>query len=175
MSHQHKCEHKTSVWCNHNCLFNKITNKLAIGLPLMNCDLLKLCQCGVVLHLPINSLLQLIPQLFDSVQVQWTGTPLHDWNSILCQMIHHSSCCVGSWIMLIIHWIVMHLRGYIDGKSAVPYFPPFWVVTCPLWPITGPPTWVFTPTGPPMSKTSAKPITRPVAVEQSTCINCFLF
>ena len=32
----------------------------------------------------------------------------------------------------------------------------------------------FHPTGPRMSKTSAKPITWPMAVEQSTCINWFL-
>ena len=79
------------------------------GLSLLKCDLLKLFQCGVVLHLPINSLLQLIPQMFDWVKVQWTGRPLHDCNSILCQMIHHSSCCVGSCIILLMNKVLSQL------------------------------------------------------------------
>ena len=49
------------------------------GLPLLNCDLLKLCQCGVALHLAINSLLKLIPHMFNWVQGQWTGRPLCDY------------------------------------------------------------------------------------------------
>ena len=53
-------------------------------------------------------------------------------------------------------------------------FRPFWVVTYSLWPIKGVPAHVPTPTGPPMAKTSAKPVTRHVAVEESTCINWFL-
>ena len=47
--------------------------------------------------------------MFDWVQVRWTGRPGHDCNSFLCQMIHHISCCMGSYVIPLKNNVLSHL------------------------------------------------------------------
>ena len=98
-------------------------------------------------------------------------TPTH----MTLKLLKHHWHTEGTSPKMMHHTVLHTLHSARDSQPNNTPIPGTTVVTCSLWPITGSPARVFTTTGPLMTKTLAKPITQPVAVEQSTGINWFLF
>ena len=93
--------------------------KLWDGVPLFNEDQPQVCQCSAISHSMPDRPAELIPQVFDGIEVRAARWPFHPLNALIPQVLVDDPCSMRTSVVILEDGIRSMVLGY-GANTEVP-------------------------------------------------------